>query len=253
MKKEKVFEIRAINNLTKDEFIQFAIDDWRNYVMKIIEEVDTVEFEQIKLLSYFSIMESIAQDIANYPLHDQQHAFKDFVLKYQKGYDFLEYVDPITLFYHCEEDIKEEITLECLDDETIYYFDDEKIRDVNDKIYSILVRLKGEQSTNKIIEKHRFVSLLYRIRCQVSHEFSNAYTTKRSDTKPYYYSCSRYYLLNDKVVNDDVWKLRIPVNLVKELCLNCIENYLDECQKNGRIPLENNGLSRKCLLSWHIK
>lgn len=28
---------------------------------------------------------------------------------------------------------------------------------------------------------------------------------------------------------DDVWQLHIPMQFVKNLCINCINNYLDEC------------------------
>lgn len=71
MSQGKVFEMRAINDLTKDEFIITSIEDWRNYANKIMEDVEKVKFKQIKLLSYFSIIDSIAQDVVNYSSNKQ--------------------------------------------------------------------------------------------------------------------------------------------------------------------------------------
>lgn len=250
---EKIFEMKAINELTKDEFIQKSIDDWRNYANNIIEEVQNVKFKQIKLLSYFSIVESIAQDMANYPKMKQQKAFTDFVLKYQKGYDFLSFTDPITLYYRFEEELKEDVSLdEYLDDGGIYHFNCEALNKLIEKIRNTLLKTKSQDSINKIMLQHRYVDLLYRLRCKVSHEFSDNHISDFDVLlMPYYINCSRIYLKDNKIVNDEVWELRMPIRFIKELCLNCINNYLDECQKNKELPLENDTLNRKSQLSWY--
>lgn len=252
MSQEKVFEMRAINDSTKDEFIITSIEDWRNYANKIMEDVEKVKFKQIKLLSYFSIIDSIAQDIVNYSSNKQQQIFTDFVLKYQEGYDYLELVDPITLFYHYEEELKEKISLDDLVDGSIYDFNDVIIRQLFSRIYGVLVCKIGVKQADINIKKHRYVDLLYRLRCKVSHEFSDDHTIK-SDIlcKPYYINCNRTYLDDGKIIEDSVWQLIFPIQFIKELCQNCINNYLDYCLKNKILPLQNDGLNRISRLSWY--
>ena len=48
--------MRAINDLTKDEFIITSIEDWKKYANQIMDDVEKVKFKQIKLLSYFSLL-----------------------------------------------------------------------------------------------------------------------------------------------------------------------------------------------------
>lgn len=254
MSQGKVFEMRAINDLTKDEFVITSIEDWRKYANKIMDDVEKVKFKQIKLLCYFSIIDSIAQDIVNYSPKKQQQIFTDFVLQYQNGYDYLELVDPITLFYHYEEELKEKISLDDLIDGSIYDFNDRIIRELFSKIHETLVSKIGAEKADIKIKKHRYVDLLYRLRCKVSHEFSDDHTSK-SDIlfKPYYINCNRTYLDNGDIIEDSVWQLIFPIQFIKELCQNCINNYLDYCLKNKILPLPNDGLNRISLLSWYEK
>lgn len=254
MSQGKVFEMRAINDLTKDEFIITSIEDWRKYANQIMDDVEKVKFKQIKLLCYFSIIDSIAQDIVNYSSNKQQEIFTDFILKYQKGYDYLKLVDPITLFYHFEEELKDQLSLNDLIDGRIYNFNDGIIRQLYNRIYRILVNKNGKDQVNKNIKKHRYVDLLYRLRCKVSHEFSSDHTTKVDKFfKPYYINCNRTYLNVDRIIEDNVWELVFPIKFIKELCLNCINNYLDDCQKQKNLPLQNDVLNRMSRLSWYEK
>lgn len=71
--------------------------------------------------------------------------------------------------------------------------------------------------------------------------------------EPYYMCCSRYYLKDVKIIQDDVWTFNIPIEFIKSLCENCISNYLDECLQTNRLPLPNNTLNRFCELSWYPK
>ena len=218
MKKERAFEMKAINTSEWNEFVEESINDWRNYANKVIEAVENSEMKQIKLLVYFSLMDCIAQDLENYPKGGQQNTFTKFILKYQKGYDFLELVDPITLYYHFEEKLTPYVNLEELEEATCYDVNDTPIRSLADKMSVLLDDDK--------LKKHRYVDLLYRIRCMISHEFSDSYTVKHEIyDNPFYINCGRCYTTeNNNVVEDDVWQLRFPIKFIKELCINCINN-----------------------------
>ena len=52
-------------------------------------------------------------------------------------------------------------------------------------------------------------------------------------------------------MEDDVWKLNVPSKFLKDLCVNCVDNYLEECIKKNILPVENDGMGRLCELSWY--
>lgn len=200
------------------------------------------------------LIESIAQDVADYPDKQQQKTFVHFVLKYQSLYSYLETVDPITLFYHSEKEIGDKVNLNDFIDGSVYEPQDKFIRDKADSIKEALCDTLGVQNADKMVGKHRYVDLLYRLRCRVSHEFSHSHISINTFHKePYYMSYNRTYVSKGKIVRDDVWQLQIPTQFVKDLCANCINNYLDECIKENVLPTANDSMERFCELSWYSR
>ena len=254
MSKYKVFETQAISKENFTEIVKTSVEDWRNYAMNIIKDSVNILSKELRLLCYFSLIECVAQDIANYPERENQKAFVDFVLKYQTVYSFLEDPDPITLFYRVEQHIGQQCSLNNFIDGSVYSPNDQIIREKAKEIEISLKSVLGEEKTKKYIKNHRYIDLLYRLRCKLSHEFSSSHIAISKNIKePYYMCCSRYYLKDEKIVEDDVWTFNIPVEFVKTLCENCINNYLDECLQNKRLPLPNNTMNRFCELSWYPK
>lgn len=254
MAKEKIFEMRAISDKEMKNFIKESVDEYRKYVDTVIAQVENVNDRAVKLLCYFSLIESIAQDVANYPIGQQQKTFVDFVLKYQSLYSYLENVDPVTLFYHVEDKIDKKFDLCDFEDVGVYGPQDTFISNQTNIIKDVLSNTIGEKSADEILKKHRYVDLLYRLRCRVSHEFSHSHISFSSLHKePYYISCNRRYVSKNKIVQDDVWQLYIPTEFVKNLCINCINNYLDECIKENVLPTHNDSIDRFCELSWYSR
>lgn len=252
MGENKIFEMRAINDADKREFVKESVDDYRKYVDNVIFQLESVEDRAVRLLCYFSLIESIAQDVANYPDKQQQKTFVDFVLKYQSLYSYLEAVDPVTLFYHSEKEISDKVNLNDFIDGNVYEPQEKFIRDKADSIKGVLCDSFGAQNADKMVGKHRYVDLLYRLRCRVSHEFSHSHVSINTFHKePYYMNCNRTYVSKGKIVQDDVWQLHIPMQFVKNLCVNCINNYLDECIKDNVLPTANDSMDRRCELSWY--
>ena len=254
MGENKIFEMRAINDAEKSEFIKASVDDYRRYVDNVITQLESVEDRVVRILCYFSLIESIAQDVANYPDNQQQKTFVDFVLKYQSLYSYLETVDPVTLFYHLEKDISDKVNLNDFIGGSVYETQDKIVRDKADYIRGVLYNSFEKQNADKMLGKHRYVDLLYRLRCRVSHEFSHSHILINTFHKePYYMRCNRTYVSQGKVVQDDVWQLHIPIQFVKNLCINCINNYLDECVKENVLPTANDSMDRLCELSWYSR
>lgn len=254
MGENKIFEMRAICDVEKSEFIKASVADYRIYVDNVIAQLESIEDRAVRMLCYFSLIECIAQDVADYPDKQQQKTFVDFVLKYQSLYSYLEAIDPVTLFYHLEKEIGDKVNLDDFVDGSVYEPQDKFIRDKADSIKETLRDAFGVQVANKMVEKHRYVDLLYRLRCRVSHEFSHSHISVNVFHKePYYMSCSRTYVSEGKIVRDDVWQLNIPTQFLKNLCANCINNYLDECIKENVLPTANNSMERFCELSWYSR
>ena len=253
MSNEKVFEIKSMEYKDFNEFIADSVKDIRKYMMDKISDVENIKNDQIKLLCYFSLIESMAQDEAKYPYNGQQKAFTNFVIRYQDIYDFLEFIDPVTLYYHYQDELEMEVNLyDFIDDGGIYDIRDLNIRKLMEKTKIVLLQTKQVAEVNKMIEKHRYVDLLYRFRCLVSHEFSEEHASKsKIQDIPYYINSSRFYKIGESDIKDDVWQLRIPIIFIKKLCINCVNNYLDNCLKNKKLPMSNDTFARKSKLSWY--
>lgn len=196
----------------------------------------------------------MAQEYENFPTRCLQNSFAEFVLKFQNKYDYLALTDPITLYYRVKDVLPQTITLSSLSDGEIYYSQTAVIREKASEIQNALEKVKDVDYVNKKLKEHRYVDLLYRMRCRLSHEFSVPYTFLGENvTEPYYISCSRVYRTNSRTVSDDVWELQFPVCFVKELYLNCFNNYMEHCLKTHTPPNKNNGLDRFCELSWYAR
>lgn len=253
MPKQKVFEMRAINTETWTEFVKESVNDWKKYIYSVVEQVERVESEIVKELCYFSIMESIAQDLSNYDIDkNQKDIFTEFVLKYQDKYSFLELVDPVTLYYRKEEKLSSIVSLVNIIDGGVYAPKDHVIRNTADNIEIAVKKLFEDKYAKRLLKDHRYVDLLYRLRCRASHEFSQSGISKNENhSEPYYISCYRVYVKDENIVEDNVWKLNIPSKFLKDLCLNCVDNYLEECLKTNSLPVANDGMGRLCELSWY--
>ena len=252
MGKIRVYDMRVISEEEYKDFVRSEVQEWREYAKLTIEKVETIASSQAQLLCYFSLIECLAQDVANYPDRGQQKIFTDFVLKYQNKYDYLNEVDPVTLFYHAEKNYSGLLSIKDFQEGEICHPTDAFIREKASNFIATLTATIGEENANKFVLKHRYVDLLYRMRCRLSHEFSLSHIGHiRHQEEPYYISCYRSYLKDGKIIEDDVWMLSIPVSFVKNICINCVDNYLDECVKNNVLPVDNNSMDRFCELSWY--
>lgn len=226
------------------------IRTWLDKKVQIIEDIPDGRFQAI---CYFSLIECFAQEYKSYPLKDLKKSFCEYVLKFQSNFSFLHEIDPVTLYYDCEEKIQGQFSLSFLENGCYYQPNDVLIREKADELTSLLTSL-GIKPAH--INKHSYVSLLYSLRSKLSHELSDINNMMGIrghllDSCPYYLSCSRSYQENGKTIRDSIWDLVMPVGFIKELALECADNYLKFSIHSKCDPFQNNVFTRKSNLSWY--
>lgn len=245
------------------------IDDVRAVLEKELAAIDNIEDITFQLICIFAMIDRLAQEQANYP-PDSKNAFLQFVLKHQKQCDYLEEVEPITLYYRVEDLIDE---VECFPScpkekevsvDDLGYLYGERVKDILPKgkskeILSYIETKQGGDFVAKMKKDHQLISLLYRMRSKAVHEMSGLgeiwHLEKKgpTPTEPYYRDVGRGYVLGDEWVSDNVIELVIPNIFVRNILADCIDGYLLDCKENKRFPFSNNHMTRKHKLSWYDK
>ena len=223
---------------------KIRIEELKNEFSTIFNELEKCTNKTVKLLAYFSLMECIAQDIANYPTRENRKIFKDFVLKYQNVCTYLNELDPVTLFYRTEHIIKKTIFVESF---SMLSPDNEIIREAAENVKNALLQQTDPKTFKRYCEEHTYINLLYTMRCRLSHEFSTSCIAIAQTIKTPHYIQSSFF---DQGKLESRWALQIPVDFVKAICENCITNYLNECEEKEQIPLPNRMKTPYIKYSW---
>ena len=236
-------------NLDKEKYLMDSIEEVSNYLHEKLKVIDKIEDETFQSICMFSIIDCMAQEQNNYPTKGFQDAFCDFVSKHQKQCDYMELVEPITLYYRAEENIDEKELIPKLPHEKeidLKLLGNLDFVLVKDVIHSISKKEKG----------HKFVSLIYRMRSKAVHEMSkhgkgDPFFDKELPEEPYYRQIMRGYKQDGKFAHDEVVELIIPNKFIRKILVDCIDGYIAECKENKRRPFSNNRLTRKFRLSWY--
>lgn len=230
--------------------------------------IDKIEDTTLQLICIFSLIDRLAQEQANYP-RDFKKAFFDFVLKHQKQCDYLECVEPITLYYRVEDIIEESVLIPGFPPEkevsldSLGYLYAETVKSVLTKgkaeeILDYIKKKKGTAFADAVAKDHQLISLMYRMRSKAVHEMSGLgesmnYHQELKPTEPYYRDLGRSYVQDGYWVTDDVVELVIPNIFIRNILQDCIEGYLSDCLRDNRFPFSNNHMTRKHVLSWYDK
>lgn len=229
-------------------------EEIREWMNKQVEIIDSIPSNTLQALCYFSLIECFAQEYSNYPPNGKNaKAFCDYVIQFQKSYNFLEKIDPVTLFYDHEETIKEKYNLSFMSDGCYYFPNNLILRQHTNELVQLLSECGVTQSK---INRHQYVRLLYSLRSKLSHEAASpsgimCFKEHPLEDTPYYLSCSRHFYVENQVVDDNVWQLAMPVGFVKKIFLECTEGYLQYSFEHKKDPFENNSLNRKSALTWY--
>lgn len=226
--------------------------DLRSFVESKSEIIDKIPDNYLRTLCYFALIENFAQEYDNYSNKKQSEVFCIFVLKFQTSYSFLDKLDPVTLYYEFETELKQHFDLHFLD-HGVNYNPDHVVQ--HGKAYEMVEYLKS-RNVRKNFDKHNFVRLLYSLRSKLSHELYNQHNMLATDLHllkeyPYYLPDSTFPFTNDDVEPEIFWDLVIPVGFIRKLALEVINNYLDYSLKNKNDPFENNTQERKSVKTWY--
>ena len=238
----------------------------RTFLETELATVDQITDPTMQLICMFSLLDSLAQEHANYP-RDSKKAFCEFVLAYQKQCDYMEFVEPITLYYHVEDLVEKSVLIPGFPPEpeisleSLGYLDMQPVKKaiLSGKAQEILDYISQKISpefAEKKKREHQLISLIYRMRSKAVHEMSDLGESRCSlqyftPQEPYYRDVGRGYVLNGDWVSDDICELMIPNVFIRNILHDCAAGYLDECREQKRFPFANNGMTRKHRLSWY--
>lgn len=249
-------------NLAKDiELVQIFLE-------KKLAMVDQITDQTMQLICMFSLLDCLAQEQASYP-QDSKKAFCDFILAHQKQCDYMECVEPITLYYHVEDCIEKTVLIPGFPEEKVISLeslgplDMQPVRKAIDsgKAQEILYYVSQKASPSfaeKKRREHQLISLIYRMRSKAVHEMSGLGEIRHFleypiPQEPYYREFGREYVLNGDLVSDNIFELMIPNTFIRDILQDCVAGYLEECKRQKRFPFANNGMTRKHRLSWYDK
>lgn len=196
----------------------------KEYVNRLIDDIEKMEFYENKIGCLYSIVDTFAQEYSNYSEHKNKKAFCDFILSFaDKGvYDYLDLIEPITLIYDIS---KKKMKFKELSDANIYSVNSLGISELRK---SIVVQNSEVSEKNN----HTYISLLYKNRSRIIHESDSTGLIRVKSENEYNYPIYLDYT--------SYWRFIFPYKFLKELFLNCIENYLLNQEKLNLDPFENN-------------
>ena len=249
-----ITDVFQVQKLTP-EYIDSRIAEIQKHYEDRIESIKNIKEKYFQLLCFFSLLDSLAQEYSNYSQEKEHQRFTNFILGFQKKWDFLEYTDPITLYYDVQEHLNETVNLDFLTEGNVYSPTQMIESGITERIVDCLAT-KGLQNIEGYKRKHRYVNLLFKMRSKISHELSapgsvSAMGLGETEPLPYYVSVSRVYSIDENIIQDDIWELNVPVEFIEQLLRECLGNYLVCCKEIQRDPFSNNKLERKFRLAWY--
>lgn len=250
-------------NYDRDQDLARTIESAQMFLENKLSAIDQISEPTMQLICMFALLDCLAQERANYP-KDSKKAFCEFVMTYQKQCDYMECVEPITLYYHVEDLIEESVLAPGLPPEkqiTLGYLYRQPVQQIitsskAQEILDYIAKQKGTEFAEKKKREHQFISLIYRMRSKAVHEMSGlgestSFIQHLMPQEPYYHDVARGYVLNGNVVSDDVYELVIPNAFIRNVLQDCVNGYLQECMEQKRFPFDNNDMLRKHRLSWY--
>ncbi len=255
------------------KYVNKGVEKAKKVLERGLDDAMKINNPVLRKTCLFSLIDSFAQEYANYPVRNTKKAFCDFVIKYQNKYDYLLAVDPVTLLYDYEPKIKlvvknpklREFAPELCREKPEISFDDFGSLDekrLTEIIHSkaahelqvLIEQNEDKQQYNGYLERHKLINLIYKMRSKAVHEMSYLGTGFEESidlVEPYYIDVMRFYKNVDTIVKDNVYELIIPTNFIYELTKNSIENYLEDCLHKKRHPFQNNSnCKRSVFITW---
>ena len=256
-------------NYNEKDALLKEIEVAKDYLYKELEVIDKIEDITLQAISIFSLIDCLAQESAQYPTDRTRKTFCDFVIKHQKQCNYINEVEPITLYYRVEDLIDKGVLINGFPPEKevsiedIGYIDAIPVKSLlmkgkSNEILDYLNNKFGKEFAESIARDHQIISLIYQMRNKAVHEMSGLGESFKKTldilpNEPYYRDVGRLYVHEENVVSDDVVELVIPNKFLRNILVDCINGYLEDCKTNNRFPFSHNNISRLIRLSWYDK
>ena len=200
---------------------------------------------RLRTICYYSLLDSYAQAEAKYNAKiPNGKIFKNFVMKYQKNYDFLSDIDPITLAYE----------LKCKISDIIPSFQPEGCSTIPCKDISINKDVLSPNISSNTADRHSYINLLYVMRNKLIHEQEAPSGINESTLIDYF---PHIPFFTHEVSNSDIegsWVLTIPSSFVGNLLMEVVHGYLDACLKKNIHPFDSFNLTHELdHISWSVR
>ena len=264
-KKEIIDKFIRDPNFDEEASLMQRIEEFKTFFEKQIQCIRNIEDATMQAICICAFIDSLAQESEGYP-REHKPAFYNFVRRHQKRCEYLEAIDPITLFYRVESLINESVLVDgFLSKKTINIEDmgvsfGMTMKDIINKgkaeeILWYVKNKKGVDIAQKYAEDHRLISLIYKMRSKAVHEMSGiGRSIKALDgdlpNEPYYMDIDRMDVDGEYIVAKNIIELVIPNSFLFNILKDCVDGYLSDCELNRRKPFSNN-IKRKCHLSWY--
>lgn len=224
-----------------------SFDRIREWFYQQIKCVESYPSEMHRMIILLSIIDSFSQNCSQFNRNNQE-AFVAFAQQYSKKYsDVLSAVCPVTLYY----------TYFSNNPKVCLHLEEGRIYDASSDVAHneacrILTYLP-ETQRQKAQMKHSYAGLTYQLRNKLSHELLvlNMPLNFQQNSKEQLPHMACHYSLDEKGMSFQHWALHIPEEFIKNVAIDAVENYLQECATKDYIPF--NHQNRKCILGWYDK
>jgi len=222
---------------TMQENILERVNEVRQHVTHLFEDANKMGDFNLRAIVYFAIIECFAQEYFAGSGKVNAEMFCEFILEFSKNnssYSVLAEIDPVTAFYHHEQEAKQaNFSLDYLEDG--YKYEATQIVGLT-KSKDLTAYLSKNFKSDT--EKHSYIKLLYKNRSKLSHN-----CTRPQTVPPFCHNDDTiYYMPFGNLNNFDEpteWKLIFPNSYLQNLFTVSIENYLEYCRTSSRDPFHN--------------
>lgn len=211
-----------------------------------LEFIKSYPSESHRLILILSVIDSFVQDYSNFTRKENRKNFIKFIQTYSTQYcDILKALCPVTLYY-AYFDNRDDLSLQ-LQHRRIYSAGSpETIEEAKRLLKQIPKTQQGKAQLD-----HSYAGLVYQLRNKLVHEFTSLnmplnFQCELDVQLPHMASESR--IENGKLVFYR-WALGIPEKFVKDVAVDAVEHYLQDCLMQNHIPFGS--IDRKCFMAWY--
>lgn len=217
----------------------------------------------IRSTGHIILIDSLAQAYAGYSTHDPKRIFYKFLVRFcADEWPFLEWVDPITLYYDMRNHEKEQPgfpLLSCVREACEHTPYSEGFQEQSEELLQYLAK-RNSDKLMKYRERHIYANLIYQLRNKLVHEMnppqwqSLPSAPEFSDGLPFYIGVAGALLgtpLTERIENGETtWHLVIPSEFLESLLFTAMKNYFRWCQYRNMDPFIAN-YDRNHFLGWY--